>query len=285
MKIARLFILGLLISLPTSSFGTTHTSTSFQVEISGNGQPVLYLPGFTVPGSFWQETIDQLQLNRKSYHFTYAGFNGTAPIPMPWYDTVKQDLIQYIETEKLTDIILIGHSMGGNLALDIATALPERIEKMVIVDSLPCMRAVMMPNVAAENLFYESPYNQQLLNMEATSFEKYAQGIAGNMVNALDKKEVLTQWILKADRKTFVYGYTDLLKLDQREQLNKINTPTLVLAASFPSADTSKKVMEEQFLGLAKKQIAIATNSRHFIMYDQPQWYIEQISLFLTNGR
>jgi pimeloyl-ACP methyl ester carboxylesterase len=58
-----------------------------------------------------------------------------------------------------------------------------------------------------------------------------------------------------------------------------------VLAASFPSADMSKKVMEEQFQGLPKKQIAIAANSRHFIMYDQPQWYLEQISQFLTDGR
>ena len=54
---------------------------------------------------------------------------------------------------------LIGHSMGGNLAAELAADLPERIGRVIIVDALPCMRCVMMPGVPAEAVSDDAPPN------------------------------------------------------------------------------------------------------------------------------
>ena len=135
------------------------------VKTIGHGKPILFLPGFTVSGSIWKETVENLTLERKSYLVSYAGFNGNKPIEMPWYSNIKNSIIEYIKENNMSDIILIGHSMGGNLAVDIAVALPNKVSKIIIVEALPCMREVMMPNVPAESLYYDSPYNKQMLKM------------------------------------------------------------------------------------------------------------------------
>src|SRR5690606_34210455 len=113
------------------------------------GNPVLFLPGFTTPGSVWQETIDNLDEEAESHVVSYAGFNGIEPIDTPWYSSLKAELIRYIEKEKLNNVSIIGHSMGGMLAVDIAASLPDRVDKLILVDAIPCMRELMMPGVSA----------------------------------------------------------------------------------------------------------------------------------------
>ncbi|WP_420316377.1 alpha/beta fold hydrolase [Ekhidna sp.] len=255
---------------------------AIKVEKSGSGEPILFLPGFTNPGSVWQETIRNMEGTFENHLISYAGFNGIQSIEMPWYSTIKSELIKYIVEEDLTDLNIIGHSMGGTLGADIAAELPDRIKRLIVVDGLPCMREVMMPGVAADQLQYESPYNNQMLSMTDEAFKQNASMMAKYMTFREDKVETLTQWILDADRKTYVYGYTDLLKLDIRESLSAIKAETLVIAASFPDAKTVQETVESQFERVPNKQILIAENSRHFIMFDQKDWFYEKVNSFLA---
>ncbi len=256
-----------------------------KIETIGKGKPIFFLPGFTVSGSIWKETIENITLNRKSYLFSYAGFNGNKPIEMPWYNTIKKSIIKYATENNLNEIIIIGHSMGGNLAVDIASELPNSVSKIVIVEALPCMREVMMPNVPAESLYYDSPYNKQMLEMDDQQFKKMASMMASNMTLNTEKIDVLTNWILEADRKTWVYGYTDLLKLDLRNILSKVKCETLILGASFPDVKIAKENYAKQYSNLSNKTIVMASNSKHFIMFDQPKWFYKTINNFLVNEK
>jgi pimeloyl-ACP methyl ester carboxylesterase len=94
---------------------------------------------------------------------------------------------------------------------------------------------------------------------------------------------VLTEWILAADRKTYVYGYTDLLKLDVREKLSSIKTKTLILGASLPYVTVAKAHFEKQYANLPNKTIEMASNSKHFIMFDQPEWFYTKVNTFLDD--
>ncbi len=206
-------VLIITISISTASSYTTNNhqnkseskdSSPIHIETIGEGKPILYLPGFTTPGSIWKETIQNINLNTESHLISYAGFNGNAPIEMPWYDSIKKSIIKYLNDKKLNEVIIIGHSMGGNLAVDIAAELPGRISKIVIVDVLPCMLELMMPNVPAESIQYESPYNTQLLEMDEEQFKNMATMMAANMTFNKEKIDTLASWIYEADRKTWV---------------------------------------------------------------------------------
>ena len=292
-KTLKLIIL-FIVAINTSNCSSTKTTanqsfnlepTPFTVEIIGKGKPIFYLPGFTVPGSVWKETVENSTLKRKSYLISYAGFNGNKPIEMPWYDNIKSSIVKYIKDNNLNDIVIVGHSMGGNLAVDIASELPNRVSKIVIVEALPCMREVMMPNVPAESLYYESPYNKQMLEMDDQKFKNMASMMASNMTLNKEKIAILTNWILEADRKTWVYGYTDLLKLDLRNVLSKIKCETLIIGASFPDVKIAKENYESQYSNLTNKTVVMASNSKHFIMFDQPKWFYETVNDFLVNEK
>jgi pimeloyl-ACP methyl ester carboxylesterase len=262
------------------------SQSAIHVESKGTGEPVLFLPGFATPGEVWNATISNLTMQGEFHLVSYAGFNGMRAIGTPWYDAIKEALIEYIVDHEIDDLTIIGHSMGGNLAIDLTTALPDRITGLVLVDAIPCMRELMMPGVPAESLQYESEYNNRLIGMSKEDFKNYAGSIAQNMTHAPEKIALITTWAMEADRETYVYGYTDLLKLDQRSYLTEITIPTLILGASFPEPGMVRKTFESQYANLSNKRIELAQNSKHFIMFDQPTWLYTQIDEYLSaDGR
>tara|TARA_R110002073_G_scaffold123234_2_gene266833 strand:- start:14367 stop:15206 length:840 start_codon:yes stop_codon:yes gene_type:complete len=255
---------------------------AINAEVLGKGKPILFLPGFTTPGSIWKETVKNLTVTKEAHLISYAGFNGMDPIEMPWYSSIKKELIIYIKKNNLQDVEIIGHSMGGTLAVDIAAALPNLVTKIILVDALPCMREVMMPNVPDTSIQYESPYNNQMLKMDDVQFKGMATMMATNMTDNKEKVETVMNWILEADRKTYVYGYTDLLKLDLRNDLSKIKAKALILGA--PTYGTiAKESMEKQYANLANKTVEMAPSGKHFIMFDESEWFYKKVNTFLTS--
>lgn len=256
-------------------------NAAIHVEKTGKGTPIIFMPGFISPGSMWTETVKSLKGKHEAHLVSYAGFNGLTPIAMPWYSTIKKELVEYIKANKLTKVTLIGHSMGGNLAVDVAAEVGSVVDRIVIVDALACMRDVMMPGVPAEALQYESPYNKQMLEMDADAFAQTANIMAQGMTTPADKQALIKSWILEADRTTYVYGYTDLLKLDLRPTLASIKVPVLILGAPFPTKEIVLPNYEKQYANLTNKTLEIAPGGRHFIMFDQPEWLYKQINNFL----
>lgn len=261
---------------------TLYAQDAIRVQKTGSGQPVLFLPGFVTPGSVWHETTDHLEADTENHLVSYAGFNGIEPIDTPWYPNLMEELVAYIEKEDLQNLVIIGHSMGGMLAADLAAQVPDRVDKVVFVDALPCMRAVMMPGVPAESITYNNPYNNQTLGMNEAAFESMAQQMAMGMATDSLHQAHIKDWVLEADRKTYVYGYTDLLKLDLREKLGAIKADALVLGAPAFGAEVVRQNLEKQYANLENKEILIAPAGKHFIMMDQPEWFYQKVNTFLA---
>ncbi len=277
-------LISLLSLLIYFSVAYSQTTSSFKAEIRGSGNAVLMLPGFTCPGEVWDETLSNITLDHEYHLITYAGFGDVPPIDMPWYSTIKDELLEYIDQHGLDRITLIGHSMGGNLAVDLAASIPDKISKIILVDAIPCMRELMMPGVTADQVQYDSPYNHQMLGMNEEAFEQMAGMMADNMTNSPDKKELLKTWVLNTDRETYVYGYTDLLKLDLRESLKDITSPVLILGAPFPDEEVVMRNFSNQYDNLSDKTILIAPDSKHFVMFDAPEWFYEKVNAFLAGN-
>ena len=117
--------------------------------------------------------------------------------------------------------------------------------------------------------------------MKDEAFQQMSIMMATNMTSKQNYVDTLTRWIKEADRNTYVYGYTDLLKLDLRDILADVKAETLILGASFPSAEIARGTFEKQYANLKMKTIKMTTDSKHFIMLDQPEWFYEQVNAFL----
>ncbi|WP_299332671.1 alpha/beta hydrolase [uncultured Psychroserpens sp.] len=269
----------ILITISVFSFSAYTQNKTFSVEVKGSGDPILLIPGFTCTGEVWKDVVDELSKTNECHIFTLAGFGDVPAIETPWLSTIKSEMVHYINNNDLQEATIIGHSLGGTIGLWLAADENSEFNKIIVVDALPSTGALMIPNFDSATLAYDSPYNQRLLDMDAENFEKMADQMAAGMSLNKEKHNQIKSWIINTDRKTYVYGYTDLLKLDLRKAIGEIKVPVTILAATQPYGEVMvKKTYEEQYKNLKDYTIHYAKESAHFIMFDQPQWLLEAIT-------
>ncbi|WP_372641851.1 alpha/beta fold hydrolase [Ancylomarina sp.] len=254
---------------------------SIKVEVKGKGKPVLLLAGFTCTGDVWDETVLEISETNECHIVTYAGFGDVPALDTLWLQTIKQDLDIYIEQNNIEDLSIIGHSMGGTLALWLASEKKHHIRNILVIDALPCMGALMIPNYSSETISCDTPYARNLLSMSDSDFSGMAMNYAKFMCKNTSKHEQIANWIKISDRKTYVNGYFDLLKLDLRKALSKVDASVTILAAANPSKSMVEKTYNEQYTLLKKKEFIYIEDSAHFIMYDKYDVYIEKVKQFL----
>lgn len=260
-------------------FSISAQNKAFEVTIVGTGDPILFFPGFSCPGEVWQDVVLELSKTNACHVFTFAGF-GTVPArEKPWLPKIKESISQYISENQLQNATIVGHSLGGTLGLWLASENHLDFKKIIVVDALASTGALIIPNFDSETIVYDNPFNQNLLKMDDDQFEIMAGQMVSGMALNKDKHEQIKQWILQTDRETYVYSYTDLLKLDLREAIANITVPVTILAATQPYGETAvKTIYEEQYKTLKGYTIKYASDAAHFIMYDQPDWLLTNIS-------
>lgn len=253
------------------------SQTSFKVEVKGKGAPVLLFPGFGCTGEVWNETVAEISKTNECHIFTFAGFGNVPPIEGPWLATIKSEIVSYVKAKKLKKPTLIGHSLGGTLSLWLASTEVDLFKKAILVDALPASAALMIPNYKGDVIPYDNPQSKMMLAMDANAFNAMNAQSVSYMCFNKEKQKTIVEWMKMADRKTYVYGYIDMLNLDLRKDIAKIKIPVVILAATNPDIETVQKTYKSQYENLPSAKIYYAEKSAHFVMYDQPEWFIEKV--------
>lgn len=103
----------------------------------GQGQPVIILHGLFGQSDNWV-TIGRRIADRFSVYIPDLRNHGQSPhAAMHSYPAMVDDLGELIEDNKLENVILIGHSMGGKTAMAYALDYPHKVEKLVVIDISP----------------------------------------------------------------------------------------------------------------------------------------------------
>lgn len=272
-KSILLILFVLIISKPVFS------QTAFKVDVKGKGAPVLLFPGFGCTGEVWNETVAELSKSYECHIFTFAGFGNVAPIDSPWLTTIKNQIVDYVKTNKLKNATLIGHSLGGTLSLWLASQETNLFKKLIIVDALPASAVLMIPNYKGDTIPYENPQSKMMLTMDQKAFNAMNSQATSYMCLNKEKQKTINDWMNVADRKTYVYGYIDMLNLDLRKEIAKITIPVVILAATNPDLNTVQHTYKSQYENLPSVKIYYAANAAHFVMYDQPEWFMEKVKL------
>ncbi|CAN1557372.1 MhpC Predicted hydrolases or acyltransferases (alpha/beta hydrolase superfamily) [Flavobacteriaceae bacterium] len=254
----------------------------FEVAKTGKGkQAIIFLPGFASSGDVWNETRSNFEKEFTCYTFTMAGFAGVKPQPNASFKNWETEIVNYIIANKIEKPIIIGHSMGGGLALAIASDYPELISKIVVVDALPCLAALRDPSFKSlDNNDCSSMVNQ----MTAMSEDEFLQMQKRNMAMLLadvSKQEEAISWSMKSDRKTFGEMYCDFSNTDLRDKIVAIKCPSLVLLEF--GFSNYKVPVEAQFKNLKTASFQYSNKGLHFIMYDDAAWYLAQLNNFIKS--
>lgn len=118
-------------------------------EIHGNGEPLILVHGGVVGITMFGGNVEALAKGRKVIAVELQGHGHTADIDRPLsFEALADDVAALVKYLKLQRVDVMGYSLGGGVALQVAIRHPEIIRKLVVV-SAPCKRQGMYPEVLA----------------------------------------------------------------------------------------------------------------------------------------
>lgn len=199
-----------------TALGVSHSRAAtvefrdLKVEVVGTGRPVLMIPGLNSAASTWTETCAALQPQVQCHIVQLPGFAGAPAVKTDAFlDGMRDRLLAYLDDRQLQQPVVMGHSLGGALALKMAAEKPGRIERLVIVDSLPFFAGLrgMSPEAAKGAAV---AMRQQMLNSTKEQWEAGArQGSMGMSRNPANNERV-AGWSLASDRATSAQAMSEL---------------------------------------------------------------------------
>lgn len=260
---------------------------AFTVKITGHGKPMILIPGLSSSGAVWDSTVAHYAEHYQCYVINLAGFAGVAPIDGPLLKQAEDALSKYIGTQHLDHPVIVGHSLGGYLALKLGIDHGDQVGRLVIVDSLPALGATRNPDATPEQLrMVAVQIRDNMQKSDATNMEEGIRRTVQTMATNDADVDRIVGWGVASDRHTVIEAMYDLMSSDLRPELGKIKTPTMVLGTwiaykAYAPREAIEATYRQQYAGLANVKIEMADTARHFIMYDDPQWMFKQMDTFL----
>jgi pimeloyl-ACP methyl ester carboxylesterase len=262
----------------------------FEVKVTGHGRPMILIPGLASSGETWDTTVARYQDRFECHVLTLAGFAGVPRIPAPMLETERDAVAAYIREKKLVKPVILGHSLGGFLALAIAEKYPDLPGKLIIVDAYPFLSAVYDPKITLDQAKANAKQTRQYMDQSQDMYERYVKsGMATRMMVTSDAGlDRLIAWGLASDRTAVTDGMVEMLTTDLRPEISKIQSPTLVLGTWIGYKEYTDRAKTEanfkaQYTPLSGVEIHISDTSRHFIMWDDPQWMFALTDRFLDS--
>ena len=281
------FRLAIVVGIATAIASSAHAATQFEVRVTGAGPDVLLIPGLASSGATWDDTVRQLAPHHRCHVFTLAGFAGVPAQPGPLLDDVDAALAAYIEQQHLKSPTIVGHSLGGFIALKLAIDHPADVGKLVIVDSLPALGAVRMDSVTPQQLHDFAPQMKaQMLAMDAATYAASQDKTIATLATAPADVARIQGWGKASDRVAVITAMTDMMGEDLRPKLSAIKAPTLVMGSwiaykGVSTMEATKAIYDRQYASLAGVKVEMSPAGRHFIMFDDPQWFETTLEKFI----
>lgn len=209
----------------------TYKQTKIHYTFSGEGEPIILLHGFLENSSMWERLQKELSKSHSVYALDLPGHGNTEAIgyihSMEEYAAL---VLAFADDKKLKTFSLIGHSMGGYVALALAELQSEKINKLILLNSTSLAdseakqkernRAITMiqkyPDafirMAVKHLFL--PKDQKRLSSEISTAILEAkkcsqQGVINTLKGMRDRKERIEILKKLKDRSLLILGKED----------------------------------------------------------------------------
>ena len=248
-------------------------------RIEGSGTPLLIIHGFLGMSDNWKSfsplyaaqgfQVHLLDLRNHGKSFHSADFS---------YDLMAQDVLEYCKAHQLKKTAIIGHSMGGKVAMLFATRYPEMVEKLIIADIGPK---------------YYPPHHQDILaGLNAVDFSKKP--------SRSDVEETLYSYIPDFGTRQFLMKNLYWIQPDQlafRFNLEVFNANIEVIGTALPEdsifekptlfirGGNSKYILEADLPKMEKDfpnfKLATIPGVGHWLHAENPKMFFEETAHFL----
>ena len=244
--------------------------TRFSVVVRGSGPDVILIPGLTAGRSVWESTAAAVPGYR--YHLVQVGGMAGEPVRGNAQGAIvgplADELVRYISSRDLDRPAIVGHSMGGTLAMMVAARRPELVERIMVVDMYPQPSGLLGGSPDRMRGLADS-----LRDLTGTpGGRRLFQSLIGSF--ATDRR---------SDPDVVGRAMHELSSLDLTGDLPRIRAPMTIAYAVRDErgrAATDRAFANAYAPARAARFVPIV-NSSHMIMFDQPARLHEAVREFL----
>ena len=277
-------------ALPFTAVKPAFQSNRILVDAYGRGPDVIFIPGLGSTGDAWKPTADRLAGRYRVHVVTLRGFGRTDPqanaqgaLSAP----AAAEIERYIRDQGLVRPALVGHSLGGQIALRVASDLGDRVGRVMVVDSAPFFPALVDSRVTPAEIEPLARLGYQALMLFGDqALKTQVAGMGGDLGLAGDM--VFGGLNLQGgDRRVLAQGLYEALTVDLRPRLGRVRAPVTVVYGWTPDPDNPRNRLEGLYrYGFAAlpdpPRFERIEGAEHQVMTDQPARFLNVVERFLS---
>ena len=274
--------------------GTSFRSDRIVVTTRGQGPDVILVPGLASTSDVWSRTAGRLD-DRYTVHLVSvrgfgdipAGANEQGAIVGP----VASELRRYIASRGLERPAIIGHSMGGLVALRAAADAGRdrqgaQVGRVMVVDATPFFPSLVSSGATVGDVepLAQIAY-QALLFLGDQALRKQGSRLGDQLGGAADTVFGTLGW-QGGDRQVLAQGLYEVMTTDLRNRLPDITAPVTVVYGWSADSASPRARLEALFAAGYRNLREPARFERiegaeHMVMIDQPTRFLAAVDRFL----
>ena len=276
----RFLLAGLALGLamsPAAARAAEHwTPTRFSVEVRGSGPDVVLIPGLTSGRDVWDGTVAAVPGYR--YHLIQvAGFGGEpargnaqGAIVSP----VADEIARYIAARGLRRPAIVGHSMGGTLAMMVAARRPELVGRVMVVDMLPQPAGLFGGSA--------STWGPLARGLQSLISNRGGQQLFANFMAGFSPPDSGNR---RSDANVVGRAMNELIATDLTGELRYVAAPlTIVYAVPDPRVRAAiDREFASAYAPARGARLVRVDGSGHMVMRDQPARFQAELRRFFAN--
>lgn len=252
-----------------------HEDCNLHYEEYGHGAPLLLVHGLGSSTLDWEKQIPVLSVHYRLIVVDVRG-HGRSDKPRGPYsiEGFSADLIALIDHLDLGPVHLVGWSMGGMIAFQLAVDEPGRVKSLCIVNSAPQVK-IRTPDDCWQ--WFKRWSLMRILSL-ATIGKALGAKLFPKPEQADLRFEMARRWA-KNDKHAYLASFDAVVGWGVQERLSQIACPTLVICADH---DYTPVALKEAYVKLLPDaRLVVFTDSRHATPLDQPERFNQTLLDFL----
>jgi len=231
-------------------------------EVIGRGRPLLFIHGWFGSWRYWVPAMEELSRNYRTYAFDLWGF-GDSDKMRSYYslEAYVEQLREFMDQLGIWSIPIVGHSLGGVVALLFATQFPDRVEQVM---------GVSVPLIGED------------VDRSLTSFSGNGAALARLAARRADFPEVNME-VQKTDAEAVTHSVRSAVEQDLHRLLPPIEIPVLLL---YGSEDSIVQLSQPEWLQDCDDNVRsfYLGNVQHFPMLEEQNKFNRLLMDFLDSG-
>ncbi|MGR8980359.1 MAG: alpha/beta fold hydrolase [Gammaproteobacteria bacterium] len=241
-----------------------------------HAEPLVILHGFFASSRNWRRVAETLSDSFRVFVADMRNHGASPHHPQMDYVVMAADLERFIERRGLKKVHILGHSMGGKIAMWFALNRPACVAKLIVADIAP---------VTYRHSFDNTIQALKMLPLAEISNRKQAEALLADAIPELSYRQFLLQNLVLIDD-----SYEWRINLDIFDRMgpnitafpDSAHLPPYRGKALFIAGADSNFVREKDIARLfPEADLVKIANAGHWLHVQQPENFIESVGNFL----